>query len=106
LAPVTVYYRWSAWFGCTLPVVRRIHHGQGDWLICELPGGGTQAIPTWMTDSALCTTFSTGPPEVSAAALVELLSFLRALNSSVKADQQSESRPSRENADEATEANE
>jgi hypothetical protein len=33
-----------------------------------------------MTDAVLCTTFSAGPPEVSAAALVELLSFLRALN--------------------------
>jgi hypothetical protein len=56
-----------------------------------------------MTDSALCATFSAGPPEVSASALVELLSFLRALNSSVKADRQAKTRPSRENADEATE---
>jgi hypothetical protein len=59
-----------------------------------------------MTDSALCAAFSAGPPEVSVAALVELLSFLDALNSSLKADQQLESRPSRENADEPTEANE
>jgi hypothetical protein len=59
-----------------------------------------------MTDAALCTTFSAGPAEVSVTALVELLSFLRALNSPVKADQQLEIRSSRENADEAIEANE
>jgi hypothetical protein len=103
---VTVHYQWSAWFGCSLPVVRRIDHGQGDWVICELPAGGTQAIPTWMTDAALCATFSSGPPEASAAALVELLSFLRALNSSLKADANSETRPSREHMDEATETDE
>jgi hypothetical protein len=101
-----VHYRWSAWFGCALPVVRRIDHGQGDWVVCELPGGGTQAIPAWMTDAVLCATFSAGPPEVSATALVELLSFLRALNSTVKADQQVEIRPSEEHVDEAIEADE
>jgi hypothetical protein len=87
-------------------VVRRIDHGQGDWLICELPGGGTQAVPTWMTDAALCATFSAGAPEVSVAALVELLSFLRALNSPVKADQQLEIQSSGEYTDEAIKANE
>lgn len=76
---------------------------RGGWLICESPGGGTQAIPTWMTDAALCAAFSAGPPEVSATALVELLPFLRDLNSSVKADAQLEVRPSREHLDEATE---
>jgi hypothetical protein len=103
---VTVHYRWSAWFGSSLPVVRRIDHGQGDWLVCELPEGHTQAIPTWMTDAALCSTFSAGPPEVSATALRELLSFLLAVNSSVKADQELKLRPSREHLDEATETDE
>jgi hypothetical protein len=103
---ITVHYRWSAWFGRTLPVVRRIDHGHGDWLVCELPGGSTQAIPTWMTDAAVCATFSAGPPEVAVTALAELLSFLRALNSSVKADRQSEDQPSREHLDEAIEIDE
>jgi hypothetical protein len=48
-----------------------------------------------MTDAALGATFSAGPPEVSATALIELLSFLRALNFSVKADQQLEIGPSK-----------
>jgi hypothetical protein len=71
-----------------------------------LPGGGTQAIPIWMTDAGLCATFSVGPPEVSATALGELLSFLCALNSSVKTDQQLEMRSSREHLDEAIKTDE
>jgi hypothetical protein len=59
-----------------------------------------------MTDAVLCATFSAGPPEVSTTALVELLSFLRALNSTMKADQQVEIRPSEEHVDEAIEADE
>jgi hypothetical protein len=59
-----------------------------------------------MTDAVLCATFSAGPPEVSATALVELLSFLRALNSTVKADQQVEIQPSEEDLNEATQADE
>jgi hypothetical protein len=77
-----------------------------DWLICELPGGGTQAIAAWMTDAALCSTFSTGPPEVSITALTELVSFLRALNSSLKADKQLEIRSSTEHLNEATKTDE
>ncbi len=77
-----------------------------DWLICELPGGGTQAVAAWMTDAALCSTFSTGPPEVSIAALTELLSFLRALNSSMKADQPLEILSSTEHLNEATKTDE
>jgi hypothetical protein len=59
-----------------------------------------------MTDAALCSTFSASPPEVSATALRELLSFLLALNSSVKPGQQLEFRPSREYLEEASETDE
>jgi len=103
---VTIHYRWSIWYGNSLPVVRRIDHGQGDWLICELPGGDTQTIPTWMTDAALCATFSAGPPEVSVTALTELFSFLRALNSSVKSNQLLEIASSTERVDEAAKTDE
>jgi hypothetical protein len=106
LERVTVHYRWSAWFGQSLKVVRRIDHGRETFLICELPAGDTQTVPTWMTDAALCAEFSLGPPEASAAALVELVCFLRALDCSVKADQQSDIRPSTENPDEANESDE
>ena len=98
-----MHYRWSAWFGQSLKVVRRIDHGRETFLICELPAGDTQTVPTWMTDAALCAEFSLGPPEASAAVLVELLCFLRALDCSVKADRQSDIRLSTENPDEANE---
>ena len=101
-----VHYRWSVWFGNSLPVVRRIDHGQGDWLICELPGGDTQTIPAWMTDATLCATFSSGPPEVSINALVELLSFLCALNCSVKSNRLSEIAASTEGLNEAAQTDE
>jgi hypothetical protein len=106
LERITVHYRWSAWFGQSLKVVRRIDHGGETFLICEVPDGGTQTVPKWMTDAALCTLFCLGPPEVSAAALMELLCFLRALDCSVKADQKSDIRPSTENPDEANESDE
>jgi hypothetical protein len=59
-----------------------------------------------MTDAALCATFSAGPPEVSIAALIELLSFLRALNSSVKSKQLLEIASSTERLDEAAKTDE
>jgi hypothetical protein len=102
----TIHYRWSVWFGSSLSVVRRIDHGQGDWLICELPDGSTQTIPAWMADAALCATFSSGPPEVSVSALTELFSYLRALNSSVKSNQLSEIAALTEYLNEAAETNE
>jgi hypothetical protein len=59
-----------------------------------------------MADAALCATFSAGPPEVSITALIELRSFLRALNCCVKSNRLSEIAASTEGLNEGAETDE
>src|SRR5215472_11154773 len=53
LESVTIHYRWSALWGASLPVLRRIHREGGDCVVCESPSGGAIAIPIW-DDGAVC----------------------------------------------------
>src|SRR5262249_10150914 len=86
---VVIHYRWCNLFGVSLPVLRRMHRQEGDWLICESPDGNAVAVPVWMTDNAACAAFSAGPAAVSLSALKELRGFLDALHSASNCDKPS-----------------
>lgn len=60
------------------------------------------AIPVWMTDQAVCGTFSKGPPVVSLSALGVLRIFFDALQSTINCDKSSGNISSLECPDEAT----
>src|SRR3954447_17515815 len=62
----------------------------GDILICESPEGNAVAIPSWMTDTVICTAFLPGPPLTSVMALQELRTFFDALHARAKCDKPSE----------------
>ena len=83
---VTIHYRWSALWGASLPVLRRIHREGGDCVVCELPSGGAIAIPIWMTEPSVCAALSVGPPVVSLYALRALRTFLDGLHLTAKCD--------------------
>jgi len=98
---VTIHYRWSALFGASLPVLRRMHREGGDCLVCESPRGHPVAIPVWMTDQAGCAGFSVGPPAVSLPALRALRIFLDGLRSTAECAKPSENTSPTEASDEA-----
>jgi len=89
LESVTIHYRWSALWGASLPVQRRIHREGGDCVVCESPPGNAFAIPVWMTDPSVCAAFSVGPPLVSLSALRVLRTFLDGLHPIAKCDRPS-----------------
>jgi hypothetical protein len=98
---VSIHYRWSYLFEATLPVLRRVHREDGDYLVCESPRGHSIAIPVWMTDQAVCAGFSVGPPAVSLPALRALRTFLDGLRSTAECAKPSESTSPTEVSDEA-----
>jgi hypothetical protein len=77
-----VHYRWLALHGVCLECQRRVSLPDGEYLHCELPDGAMGAIPAWMTDAVACAGFSSGGPQVSVGALIDLRALLDSLRSS------------------------
>ena len=98
---VTIHYRWSALWGASLPVLRRIHREGGDCVVCESPSGGAITIPIWMTEPSVCAALSVGPPVVSLSALRALRTFLGGLHPTAKCDRSSGSTSPSQSSDAA-----
>ena len=103
---VTVHYPWCNLFQSSLPVLRRMHRDNGDWVICESPDGNAVALPVWMTDESTCAAFSAGIPVVSLNALRELRGVLDALHSASNYDKPSGKTSPLEHPDEGTKKSE
>jgi len=69
---VTVHYRWHPYFGRDVAVDRRVTRAHVLWTYCALADGTIGALPSWMMDAGACARLSSGAPEVSVSALVEL----------------------------------
>ena len=79
---VTIHYRWLALHGVSLECERRVSLPDGEYLHCVLPDGAMGAIPVWMTDPVACARFSSGDPQVSVEALLDLRALLDSLRTS------------------------
>lgn len=69
-------YPWHPLHGQKLPVIRRRGRRGTEVLDVEVRPGVSRELPAWMTDEAACAAMSSGPAQVSVAALNELRAVL------------------------------
>ena len=50
--PLRFTTEWCNLFEQSLPILRRMHREEGDWLVCETPQGNAVALPMWMSKQA------------------------------------------------------
>ena len=71
-----IVYPWHPLHGQKLPIIRRRGRRGTEVLDVEVRPGVSRELPAWMTDETACAAMSSGPAQVSVAALDELRAVL------------------------------